>query len=295
MKEHNIRFDGDDKEMHQVYDLLLHHVKCSEKNGIDHPRLFAIGACQLGLFPRIPKFGSQAGHTWMYEGESSSIFTNSKLYHIQEEFTQILESSIPTANIDTDTDTDGDSNKSSDSASRSDSVSNLGEDGPTDSTSAIRSASLLWSAAKEKSKGDKRRMSFLWGRPLEISEVLKTKEKSRLLARVQEANKQQKNALSNEEKKKTAKKKSGRRATQAKKKAKMKRRASNLSKSSQRGKKSIRKGKSSGDNIEILPSDASVASNMSARAKCALEDLEGKQVDSTMRVNGDKESQISCW
>ena len=91
MKEHNIRFDGDDKEMHQVYDLLLHHVKCSEKNGIDHPRLFAIGACQLGLFPRIPKFGSQAGHTWMYEGESSSIFTNSKLYHIQEEFTQILE------------------------------------------------------------------------------------------------------------------------------------------------------------------------------------------------------------
>ena len=75
----------------------------------------------------------------------------------------------------------------------------------------------------------------------------------------------------------------------------MKRRASNLSKSSQRSKKSIRKGKSSGDNIEILPSDASVASNMSARAKCALEDLEGKQVDSTMRVNGDKESQISCW
>ena len=79
------------------------------------------------------------------------------------------------------------------------------------------------------------------------------------------------------------------------KKAKMKRRASNFSKSNQRSKNSNRRGKSNGDNLEILPSDVSVASNISAKAKRALDELEGKEVDLTMRVNGNEESQISCW
>ena len=132
-----------------------------EKAGINHPELFAVGAGQLRILPRLPQNGPVDGHQWVFENEEVVNTGDVDADDLRNELMQMLQ--------------DGDivehaANYNTDSSTNSNDGSEDGFD-----VDVINDSLLDGAPAVPKRKDDKRRMSFLWGRPLEISEAVQKK------------------------------------------------------------------------------------------------------------------------